>query len=630
MHIRAILLRIMTIISVGFLLTAILWSVIRTLQVVTVINDAGLFAELSRILVSPDSTLYIDLWDNKPPGLFFFTAPFVLIFGNTSLAIQLAGVSLALLFAGGVAVLSYHLHRNRLAMFVAFVLGMFYAMIIIYSRGIETTLLMATLGTYGIYAVIASNARTSWLLIGGMLFSFAVFSKQPMALEFPLWLFAAWVFSSPKRRFRSILTVIVGCGLAVGMVLAWAYFSGNLLAMGEYLIWGNVRYAVGTENQYTPYWDYILRETLPIMTPLALLGLLSVIVLWRTDNRRALWLFFGLWFVLALAGAGLGKALKITYFVQVMPPLIVLVSLGFFALRQYSPRLLQVLLVLVPPVLLLSPQLYLYGYRNVLDANYAPQSPELRIAAFLQEHTQEGDCVWLWGYVNSISYYSEIPSCTAVPYEAMVMNAEGFNILRYRPQYISDLIQKPPAYLVSASAWGYFPMLEQYLRRYGREQITDLPYSVYRMDTASWHDSNINFADVFTMIGYDIYRKQDEICSGDRVSYSMSWRVQQSPTQYYQVFLQLRDAETHTTIASVDSSPLADYPTQAWTQVGEIVLSDTFIMTIPEDTPAGTYYVATGFYDTNTSERLNILDESDTVLGSETTIDTFSITSCAE
>jgi 4-amino-4-deoxy-L-arabinose transferase-like glycosyltransferase len=620
--------RILAAVSMGLLLAAIVWSIGRTLMVVTVINDAGLFAELARTLLAADRTLYVDLWDNKPPGLFIFTAPFILIFGNTTTAIQLAGVALAAFFAAGIAVLTHYLSQERLASAVAFILGIFYAMIIIYSRGIETTVLMAALGTWGLYLVIAGRGRVSWLIAGGILFVLAVFSKQPMALEFPLWLVAAWVFSAKEHKFRGLTLVVVGCILGTIIMLGWAYLNGNLLAMGEYLLWGNSRYALGTDNSYTPYWDYVLRETLPIMMPLAVMAAFAFLIIRHDERRRSLFFVIGLWLVTAFAGAALGKALKITYFVQLMPPLIVLVGLGFVKARRCFPAFLTALLIVLPLVLLASPYSYLKGYEGFLKRMYSVTSLEYNVAMFLRENTQPGDCVWLWGYVNSISYYSEVPSCTAVPYEAMVMNSEGFNTTRYRPQYMADLIDNQPAYLVHNSAWGYFPMLEQYAQRYVREQAAT-PYSIYRIDTSAWYDTHINFANLFTMIGYDRYQAAS-LCAGNLIRYSMTWQVQQPPTQYYQVFLQVRSAETHETIAGVDTVPLADYPTQDWLQVGEIVLSDTFNLTIPEDTPVGDYYIATGFYDTNTLERLHIVDDNGTTIHSETVLDTLTITSCAE
>ena len=91
------------------------------------------------------------------------------------------------------------------------------------------------------------------------------------------------------------------------------------------------------------------------------------------------------------------------------------------------------------------------------------------------------------------------------------------------------------------------------------------------------------------------------------------------------MFVQVRDAATNETIASVDVPPLADYPTQEWVLANEIVLSDNIDIPIPDNVTAGAYYVATGFYNTDTQERLEIWDDNGNVVGSETRLDNINI-----
>ena len=122
------------------------------------------------------------------------------------------------------------------------------------------------------------------------------------------------------------------------------------------------------------------------------------------------------------------------------------------------------------------------------------------------------------------------------------------------------------------------------------------------------------------MIGIDRFQAS-EVCPDEMLRYAMTWRIHRPVDRYYQMFIHIRDVDTHQGLVGIDVAPLQDYPTQEWNIAHQIVLGDTVSLQLPGDTPPGTYYVATGFYNTDTLERLNIVDENGAVVGSEVTID---------
>jgi hypothetical protein len=321
------------------------------------------------------------------------------------------------------------------------------------------------------------------------------------------------------------------------------------------------------------------------------------------------------WTITAIPGILIGRTFKITYFYQLIPPLLIIIAWSVPLIQQRKKSVQALLTFLFTAVLILTPAQYLQSLQ--IFRTLANDSEDwYSIIDYLKTNTKVTDCIWLWGHINQVHYYSHLPSCVAASYEGPVMIEDGFDIQKNRPQYLQDLFKNHPAYHVNTSSWSYFPMLERFVQRYRREGIEELAYPVFRMDMSSWHERNVHFEDKFTLIGVDEFQGT-EVCKGDSLRYATTWRVENPPQQYYQMFVHLRDLKTHSGYFGLDIPPAIDFPTQDWSQVGEIVLGDTFEVLIPEDISSGDYYIALGFYDTETLERIEIWDEQEQIIGSE-------------
>lgn len=109
--------------------------------------------------------------------------------------------------------------------------------------------------------------------------------------------------------------------------------------------------------------------------------------------------------------------------------------------------------------------------------------------------------------------------------------------------------------------------------------------------------------DFITLRGYDMPPQPQ---ADGRLPLTLYWQANGTPSRDYTIFLQLLNAD-NILIASGDAPPLnGDYPTSAW-QAGDPI-TDKRVLTIPSDTPAGTYRIAVGLYDPQTGERVPFLD----------------------
>ena len=598
-----------------------------TLSATVVLNDSGLFAELTRIILKPDLRLYVDLWDNKPPGLFFFAAPFVFLFGTTTFAIQLAAICEALLFAATTALLAQIFWTKRLINVLAFIAALFYALVIVVTRSIETTLLMCSLGNLSLYIILRGHKNLFWLCLSGLVFSWAVFSKQPIALQFVA-LTAAIAYVYRRKRFiPAMFALCVGGAIGIGLFLIWALTASDLTLIWEHLIGGNVQYSVlPDQSDAGPTLDtyYLIRETIPILLPLAIASIVSLWLMLREGQIGRVAILV-LCLITAFIGASLGKSLKFTYFLQMMPFVVGLTAFLMHWLYKRSPLHRASVTLLFSLIMIISVQGYYQGTVQFIEMAHDTDSPTLTTSTYIAENSEPDDCIWIWGYANNLSFYSGRRSCTAVPYDGIVMNATAFDTSRYQVNYLNDLFRNPPSFLFNSNTWGYFPMLNQYAERYVRDAIPQTESKLFNIDTSAFQPMQTNFGDYFTLIGTDIVRSE-QLCAGDTIAYAPTWRSHQATPIPYQMFLHVRAVNDDRLISQFDGDAATDYPTQDWKTANEVILSPTIEFVLPEDLPAGDYYAVVGFYDLDDLTRIPILANGTSA--NEEPIDFFHVESC--
>lgn len=95
-----------------------------------------------------------------------------------------------------------------------------------------------------------------------------------------------------------------------------------------------------------------------------------------------------------------------------------------------------------------------------------------------------------------------------------------------------------------------------------------------------------------------------QVQPGDTVQVQLKWQALAPLAEPLTVFVHLGEP-TQSPLAQSDAPPLrGEFPTQLW-DTGDIV-SDTYNLILPDTMPSGEYPLYTGFYDSNSGERLSI------------------------
>lgn len=105
----------------------------------------------------------------------------------------------------------------------------------------------------------------------------------------------------------------------------------------------------------------------------------------------------------------------------------------------------------------------------------------------------------------------------------------------------------------------------------------------------------------------------ESVAPGQTLTLALTWRAETQVDIGYTVFVHLL-SETGALIAQRDTPPVAGTrPTTGWFP-GEII-ADSYTLTVPADTPPGTYSLKVGFYDPDTYARLPATDTAGQAMG---------------
>ncbi|GAB4573193.1 MAG: hypothetical protein Kow0077_14850 [Anaerolineae bacterium] len=196
------------------------------------------------------------------------------------------------------------------------------------------------------------------------------------------------------------------------------------------------------------------------------------------------------------------------------------------------------------------------------------------------------------------------------------MVAEVFFANENRNTYMQDLIDSLPKMALHARRfiWGYFPQLQLFADRYVQEELMVFDnLHFYAVDTTSWKPVGVSYGNLITLLGVDLFNR-DPICPGENIKFAFTWRTEEPIAVDYNLFVHLRSIDETITYAQLDTIPIPNRPTSTWQTEGEIFLSETFTLHIPDKLEPGSYHLLTGLYDLESVTNLPVTanDSSET------------------
>jgi len=454
-------------------------------------RDQATYCLISQGLLNGQQ-LYRDLWDNKPPGVFFAYAPIVKLFGPVMWAVGVADILLLLLFSFLLFHFAYrHLGAPAAALGTVASAAAHCSSGYVHAAQPESVLLVFV---FAAYALLASDhprdARR--ILAAGAMLAAAFWSKYNAIAFFPWVAFGPHLDYTPldrvRRRFGlkipgrdlAIRMVLLAAGVAAlsAIVLAFFWVSGAWAAFKEAQFDVLPRYgAMSLDRPRFGAWAVgeLSRQLGPWNEGVVAVAL---VVAWQQRELARV--------VPVVLGLASGLAVAIlpgrfhSYYFEVVTPFFALcwgyvavkIYQGFVGAREYLARrgwswaralCWLVLANLVYALVLLEAVNAARDYRALATwvksprlsyVDYFPQhsleklASQLLVIDFLQAHSSPSDQVFVWGTAPLINYLGARKSPSRFVSNLALISPWGPD--RWRGELVSGLEARPPRFIVVA------------------------------------------------------------------------------------------------------------------------------------------------------------------------------------
>ena len=427
-------------------------------------GDEGNYAAIAT-LMNAGGRLYADGGvENKPPGIFWTYALTFRLFGNYQMtAVHAVALVVVLLTAAVIFLIGRQVVNDRVGLFAALFYGVFTA------AG-NPRLLAANSELFMMLPLAASvllMLQRRWLWSGALLVAAGLF-KQPAGANILLLPLALLLLEQQGGRTRAALQLLAGIGIGLVIGAALIALTGSLTGFWRWTV--QVLYGYASSNWKPPLlWMRAQDSIIPFAVASAVLWIAAAgyVAQWkRVDVQGRLMVA---WLVVSGLGALSGGHWSWHYFIQVMGPLAVIAAMGIDrALNTSWQRWVAAATaagVAVPMVL--------WGAFDVradpltYDWWRPPIAQHERVAAWIHDHTNPDDRIFVWG--NWAPLYVESDRLMASRFPGFLRGfARGSGDPPNNwdtapdvwPLLQSDLAAHPPALIVdtAAAGWSDFSM----------------------------------------------------------------------------------------------------------------------------------------------------------------------------
>ena len=410
-------------------------------------RDQGEFATLGRGLLD-GKIPYVDLWNPKPPAVFYVYAAAMTLFGQTAPALRAIDLIIFPVIALALYALGSRLGDRRVGLWTVALFGVFYFTETFWTltQNDGIALLPMTLALWcALRAASSGGNRRGWLwaLSAGLLVGWAFWFKYHFALiALPA---AALYLSFRETGDKPGLFWDIGGFIAGGLLS----LVGGIVMLMQIGAWDALIESARLTASYTALTANFADLFAALQVALgyrwshwgllALLALIGLAVIARDPRRQprrrwwviAGWLFTGL-VIMLMQAKGYDY-----HWLPMLPPLALLGALGvttglrtegkglsFFSV--FSPRtsvllsrlLLAALLFIMAFVINARAISYVFGnegqigyYTNFIAGEFNAAESQ-RVADLLRERVVPGDSLFIWGFRPEIYYLSQLKPAT--------------------------------------------------------------------------------------------------------------------------------------------------------------------------------------------------------------------------
>lgn len=396
-------------VSKYWILIWILIGLILKLSVISIplgIDEAGAQLIASH-WASTNGSLYGQYWIDRPPVLLvihFIAA----IFGSIGLRI-LAAVSsfLTAYLIYKITLLVSDKRSARTSFALAVLLLSSGALGSSFAPGEIFAVLPATASVFLLIKSVKDKYQHSYMFFAGLLAAVAILTKQSFIdalVAGSVFLVSGIVWRGATKFSDAIKPLLIYfCGGAIALVttLLWAATTSVGIKGFVYAVAGFradalealTKSAVPMSNRFEMLGGVVIGSGIIIVFCASLLGL------WALRNTRRIGLTIFTWFLACMFGVLGGGYYWPHYLIQLIPVLTVLTGVGINAQR-VKVRLLLIVLISIPTIMMV----------DVTQDKIERRNEVKNISAYLQDHAQPKDTLYVMYARANLAYYSKLSS----------------------------------------------------------------------------------------------------------------------------------------------------------------------------------------------------------------------------
>jgi dolichyl-phosphate-mannose-protein mannosyltransferase len=466
--------------------------------------DESLYLLMARSVLD-GHTLYTEIWDHKPPGIFYLFALAQLVFGRTVLSIRIA----TWLAITASSVLLFLIGRRLRSPTTGVVAGLLYAVFSLNDGGIAsnvelffTPLLLLALLLVVSYEARALLDRPSPPLLLGLVAGLALQMKYvvifDLAAFFLLLAPSLWREAAPHRAgrlLRCAALVSAGAVLPLVVVAGWFAACGHFADYVDANFAANARYVGEVGFDFSKLGWMIqrrIREAFPLWLSLALAPLYLGFFRSLDEGTRRGLVAGLLWAALAFVGILAMRRLFAHYFLSLTAPLCLLCALVVCAAAESPERApartwLLLALVLLGAILrgaerplLLAGQTF---YHRVVRHEPLWGDEPAQVAEYLRSRIGPGDYLYVADYHPILYYLLPVRVPTRFPLPPHLADDRWKELTGFDPEAeIRAIFAKKPLYIVKVEDKDtpFYRLLREELERSYQREHTIGAVTLYR------------------------------------------------------------------------------------------------------------------------------------------------------
>lgn len=450
---------------------------------------------------------YLDSTDTKPPMIYWVVAAILKFFGrNNLLAVHIATIVWVWITSLAIYGLAAQLFNRKSASYA----GLFY---ILFTAGFETKFISTSitqfmnlplvLGTlfFSRGCVTPGNLKRGLLMtLAGLLTAVAFNFKYQGGIQLPILMVGLFLMSVegglPDRGHLTLDLVGLVAGFILGTALIWGplYLSGVWPHFVEWSLIGSVTYIRDGRHSWMLSFVSQTGWFILSMLPLVLLAGRGVRTTANSGERRKIF-FVLLWLVATFIPVSVGGRFYGHYFLQLLPPLVILAATGVVTLNlQPKIRLLLVTMVLLFVIVPMSlrffyPQMMRLRGEETFEVH---QKVGVVLKTMAATHAKPAS-LFIWGFATPIYTFSDLPSSSRFLWTDFLSGRSSGP--RPTEAEIDEMVKKG-----SPKAWGAF--WEDMEKRPPRFFVDTSPAAIHDYEffpvsrypkLQSWLDRNFTF-----------------------------------------------------------------------------------------------------------------------------------------